>query len=125
MVMNFTFDQLRAFVAIARLGSFTRAAKTIHLSQPAVSTQIRHLEEVLGARLFDRSTRSVALSPVGKELAPLLERILRDIEAVALGAKARATLPHGAVTVAALPSISSGLLPLAIARFRERFPAVS
>jgi DNA-binding transcriptional LysR family regulator len=123
--MNLTLDQLKAFVAIARLGSFTRAARTLHLSQPAVSTQIRNLEEVLGARLFDRSTRSVALSPVGKELAPLLERILRDIEAVALAAKERATIPHGVVTVAALPSISSGLLPLAIARFRERFPAVS
>jgi DNA-binding transcriptional LysR family regulator len=123
--MNFTLDQLQAFVAIARLGSFTRAARTLHLSQPAVSTQIRHLEEVLGARLFDRSTRSVALSPVGRELAPSLERILRDIEALALGAKERATVPHGVVTVAALPSISSGLLPLAIARFKERFPAAS
>jgi DNA-binding transcriptional LysR family regulator len=123
--MNVTLDQLQAFVTVGRLGSFTRAAKTLHLSQPAVSTQIRNLEDVLGARLFDRNTRSVALSPVGKELAPLLERILNDIEAVAVGARERATTPQGIVTVAALPSISSGLLPVAIARFKEQFPAAS
>jgi LysR family carnitine catabolism transcriptional activator len=123
--MGITLDQLQAFVAIARLGSFTRAARTLHLSQPAVSTQIRNLEDVLGARLFDRNTRSVAVSPVGKELAPVLERILHDIEAVAVGVKERAATPQGVVTVGALPSISSGLLPIAIARFQARFPAAS
>lgn len=123
--MNVTLDQLQAFVTVARLGSFTRAAKTLHLSQPAVSTQIRNLEDVLGARLFDRNTRSVALAPVGKELAPTLERILRDIDALATGARERATTPHGIVSVAALPSISSGLLPVAIAQFKDRFAGVS
>src|SRR3982074_3342956 len=117
--MNVTLDQLQAFVTIARLGSFTRAAKALHLSQPAVSTQIRNLEDVLGARLFDRTTRSVAVSPLGKELVPVLERILHDLEAVAVGARERATTPHGVVTIAALPSISSGLLPVAIARFKD------
>jgi DNA-binding transcriptional LysR family regulator len=123
--MNVTLDQLQAFVSVARLGSFTRAAKVLHLSQPAVSTQIRNLEDVLGARLFDRNTRSVALAPVGRELAPALERILRDLDALATTARERATTPHGVVDVAALPSISSGLLPVAIARFKEQFPAAS
>src|SRR5438067_4935373 len=100
--MNVKLDQLQAFVTVARLGSFTRAAKALHLSQPAVSTQIRNLEDVLGARLFDRNTRSVALAPFGKELAPALERILHDIDALATGARERATTPHGIVTVAAL-----------------------
>jgi DNA-binding transcriptional LysR family regulator len=67
----------------------------------------------------------VSLAPVGREHAPALERILRDLDAVATGARERATTPHGIVSVAALPSISSGLLPVAIARFKEQFAGVS
>ncbi len=58
--------QLRAFVALADQRNFTRAAQTCHLSQPAFSALIRTLEDTLGARLFDRDTRSVQLTPEGR-----------------------------------------------------------
>ena len=70
--MNANLRQFQAFVTVARLGSFTRAAKHLHLSQPALTVQIRKLEEAMGVRLFDRSTRVVMLTPIGRELAPTL-----------------------------------------------------
>jgi DNA-binding transcriptional LysR family regulator len=57
--MYVSFQQLRAFASVARYGSFTRAAIALHTSQSALSTRIAQLEKSIGARLFDRSTRSV------------------------------------------------------------------
>jgi len=80
--MNISLRQFQAFVTLARLGSFTRAARNLHLSQPALTVQIRQLEDAVGVRLFDRSTRMVEPTPVGRELAPMLERVLQEIDAV-------------------------------------------
>jgi len=66
--MDLNLRDIRAFIAVAQAGSFTRAAVRLHLSQPALTVQIRRLEETLGARLFDRNSRSVALTPVGRDL---------------------------------------------------------
>ena len=63
--MNFTLRELEAFLGVARLGSFTRAARSLNMSQPALTVRIHHLEEALGVRLLDRTTRSVALTSVG------------------------------------------------------------
>lgn len=123
--MNFSLRQLRAFSAVARTASFTRASESLHLTQPALTVQIRGLEEALGVRLFDRSTRQVRLSAAGRELLPVLERALRDIDSVARSSRELAAGHRGVVEVAALPSISSTLLPEAIAKLRAGRPGIA
>jgi DNA-binding transcriptional LysR family regulator len=117
--------QIRAFATVAQLGSFTRAANRLHVSQPALTIQIRNLEEALGLRLFDRNTRTVALTRIGRDLLPALQRILRDLDAVVAEARDVAAMRHGIVRIAVLPSFAAGILPEIIARFRERHPKIS
>ncbi len=122
--MNANLRQFQAFVTIARLGSFTRAAKHLHLSQPALTVQIRQLEEAMEVRLFDRSTRVVMLTPIGRELAPTLGRVLQEIDAVMVNTKELASQVKGTVTIGALPSISSKLIPSTIAEFNKQYPGI-
>lgn len=123
--MNFTLRELEAFLGVARLGNFTRAAKSLNVSQPALTVRIRHLEDAFGVRLLDRTTRSVALTRMGRELLPVVERVLGEIDAVAVNARELAGRRRGLVTVAALPSIASTLLPVTIAAFRARHPGIT
>lgn len=117
--------QLQTFVTVARLSSFTRAARLLHLSQPALTKQVRQLEETLGVRLFDRNTRTVELTRIGKELTPVVNQLLQEIEAVVVNTKELAAQSRGIIRIAALPSISSTILPTAVARFKERYPGIS
>ena len=71
---------MRAFVTLADERSFTRAARRLNLSQPALTVQIRNLETSFGGKLFDRDPRGVALTRVGNELAPRLRRLLSDLD---------------------------------------------
>ena len=71
--------QLRAFLALADRNHFTRAAEACHLSQPAFSALIQALEQAVGTRLFDRSTRSVQLTPEGRLFEPAARRLLDDM----------------------------------------------
>jgi DNA-binding transcriptional LysR family regulator len=117
--------QLQTFISIVKLGSFTRAARLLHLSQPALTKQIRQLEETLGVRLLDRNTKSVAVTRIGKELVPVVEQLLREISAVVINTKELAAKSRGAIRIAALPSVSSTIIPKAIARFKETYPGIS
>ena len=116
--MDIDLRHLEAFVAVARHGSFTRAAKAVNISQPTFTVQIRHLEAALGVRLVDRNTRTVKLTPIGRDLAPVLERILRDLESALLNTQAYSSRASGFVAVAALPTLSATVLPGIIAAFR-------
>lgn len=122
--MNFTLRQLRAFSTLARTGSFTRAAAELHLSQPALTVQIRELESALGLKLVDRNTRRVRVTGIGRELLPVFERVLGDIRAVAENARELAAGDRGVIQVAALPSLCSRLIPQAIARLKRSHPGV-
>ncbi len=122
--MNINLRWFEAFTMVARLGSFTGAAKHLHLSQPALTVQIRQLEEAVGARLFDRSTRMVRLTPIGRQLAPTIERVLQEIDAVLVNVNELSTHVKGTVTIGALPSISSKLLPATIAEFQKQYPGI-
>jgi DNA-binding transcriptional LysR family regulator len=123
--MNVNLRHLEAFAAVARLCSFTAAARLLNLSQPALTVQIRQLEETLTVRLLDRNTRSVRLTLAGEELAPVVERLLAEIDSVVSSAKAMSGKTKGSVRVAALPSIAATLLPRIIVGFRRRYPGVS
>jgi DNA-binding transcriptional LysR family regulator len=123
--MDLSLRQIRAFVSVAHLKSFTRAASLLHLSQPALTVQIRRLEEALAVRLLDRSTRTVELTRVGRELAPVFQRLLRELDTVVIDSRDLAAKRYGVVRIAALPSVAAGVLPDAIAAFREINPRVT
>ena len=123
--MNISLRQLRAFATIGQLGSFTRAADALHATQPALSAQLNELEGALGVRLFDRSTRSVTITQAGRELLPVVTKILDDVRLVQTHARDVAQKNIGRVVIAALPSVSSTLLPQAVVRFRARYPGVA
>ena len=123
--LDLDFRHLQALVTVARLNSFTRAAKVLHLSQPALTKQVRQLEETLGVRLFDRNTRTVALTRVGREIRPTVDRLLREIEELVFHTREVAAKNRGIVRVAALPSLCSTILPTALARFRAIHPGIS
>jgi DNA-binding transcriptional LysR family regulator len=122
--VNVTLRQLRAFAALSRLGSFTRTAEALHTTQPALSAQIRELEGALDVRLFDRSTRSVALTSTGRDLLPIVERTLSDLEDVIAHAKGVAERSIGRVAVASVPFVAASFMAQTIADFRARHPGI-
>jgi DNA-binding transcriptional LysR family regulator len=120
--MDLNLREIRAFVTVAQAGNFTRAAAQLHLSQPALTVQIRRLEEIVGARLFDRNSRSVALTQTGRELLPILRRSLDDMERVLRDARALGEGMGGTVRLACLPTFAASVLPDLIRAFREQVP---
>jgi DNA-binding transcriptional LysR family regulator len=123
--MDASVKQIRSFIAVAKARSFTQAAATLHMSQPTLTVQIRRLEEALGVRLLDRNSRAVDLTRIGRELLPVLERNVQDLDAVLLGARELADEKRGIVRIAVLPSFAAGPLPDAILSFRETHPGVT
>ncbi|GIK86016.1 MAG: isoleucine biosynthesis transcriptional activator [Betaproteobacteria bacterium] len=115
---------LRYFVAVAETLHFGRAAARLHISQPPLSRQIRALEREVGTPLFERSARSVRLTPAGAALLPEARRLLREAEALAAGAR---DLARGAVGVLQLGFISASaynVLPRVLPGFRRSRPGV-
>ena len=102
--INFDLQQLQAFVAVAERGSFRAAADHINLSAPALSRRIDKLETILGARLFNRTTRDVELTPLGRIFLERARTALDDLESAMLGIADIATHRGGRVTVACVPS---------------------
>lgn len=123
--MDVSFRQVRAFLTVARVRSFTGAASILNVTQPALTMQVRRLEEALGVTLFDRDTRSVELTRVGRDLLPAFERTVQDFEAALGSARDIATEARGIVRLAALPSVAASVLPDAILTFRKNRPNVT
>jgi DNA-binding transcriptional LysR family regulator len=121
--MNVKIGHLQSFVTVAQLGSFTEAAKVLHVSQPALTVQIHQLEASLDdLRLFDRNTRSVRLTKVGKEVLPAAQRIIADLEKLVLKARTVSKEKECVVKTAAISSVASVVLPSAITTFYGRYP---
>lgn len=116
--------QLDAFLALAEQRNFTRAAAQCHLSQPAFSALIRALEEDLGLRLFDRSTRHVDLTGEGQNFLESARRIRAEITSALAAVRDAATLQRGRVAVALLPSLAAGWLPEVLAAYRSSHPGI-
>lgn len=121
---NLTIRQLRAFVAVAELESFRRAAQRLSLTTGAVSLLIRELELQLGFKVFDRTTRTVALSRAGRRFLPSAQNVLRQMQAAAMAANDLRHGALGAVRVAAPLVLASSLLPQAIAAYQQDHPDV-
>lgn len=116
--------QLRAFAAVYHLRKVSAAAEQLSVTQSAVSLSLRQLEEGLGARLFERTTRTLQPTQAAHEAIVLAERILRDAEALGAGTLELSELRRGRVSVAITPTLAELLLPAAVVRFRERHPGV-
>ena len=116
--------QLRYLVALSEEGHFTRAAAREHIAQPALSQQIRKLEDELGLRLVERTTRSVALTDAGSLLVGRARRILGEVEAAQAEIKGLTGLETGHVTVGAIHTMGPVDLSLPLATFHERYPGV-
>ena len=115
--MNITLRQLRYFLALARHGHFTRAAEISHVSQPALSMQIRALEDAAGARLVERTPSGVVLTPQGRAL----ERDARRVMAAMAGLEQGLRRPGqgGRLMLGMIPTVAPYLLPQALPVLRE------
>jgi DNA-binding transcriptional LysR family regulator len=122
--MNFDLADLRAFVAVAELGSFHAAADTLHLSPPALSRRIQKLEDVLGVRLFERTTRFVSLTAVGRELSRKARSVLDDLESSLLGIEEVAAARMGEITVSCVVSAVPQFLVSVLRRFHAKCPNI-
>lgn len=122
--MNYSLRQLRVFVAVALAGSFSRAGERIGLSQSAVSHSVKELENEIGVRLLDRTTREVLLTDAGQQLAGRLERLLEELNTTLLDIRSVGHQLSGTVRVAASQTISAHLMPQSIAAAALEFPAI-
>lgn len=113
---------LRTFVAINETGGFTRAAKRLHLTQPAVSQQLKRLEEALGRPLLYRTTRRLTLTEDGAELLRHAEQILGSLDAVSR--RFQSSPVSGVVRFAVQDSFMGDRLPPLLCQFTRAFPAV-
>ena len=122
--INFDLQQLQGFVAVAERGSFRAAADHINLSSPALSRRIEKLETILGARLFNRTTRDVELTPLGRVFLERARTALDDLESAMLGISDIATHRGGRVTVACVPSAALYFLPNVVRSFTQNYPGI-
>jgi LysR family carnitine catabolism transcriptional activator len=108
---------LRAFTALADTGSFSAAAEAVHLGQPALSQAIAKLEETVGVRLIERTTRSVRLTPAGEEFLVEARRVLEAYERMILRGTEWAHLRRGRIELLTVPSMAHRLLPALVREF--------
>lgn len=116
--------QLRAFRAVFHLGKLSAAAEQLSLTQSAVSVLIRQLEEGLGTRLFDRTTRSLRCTQAAIEAISVAERVLRDIDSLGSGLRDLGMLRRGRVSLAVTPTLGEILLPSVVRRFGALYPEI-
>ncbi len=121
---DFTLKQLRYFEALARHLHFGLAADTCAISQPALSMQIKELEEIIGAPLFERSARQVRLTQFGSQFATRAHEILRAADELADLARAAAAQPMGRLRLGVIPTIAPYFLPRFLAGMKAQYPAL-
>jgi LysR family transcriptional regulator, carnitine catabolism transcriptional activator len=123
--MNLTHRQFEILIAAAESGSFSAAAQRLKISQPSLSESIRRIEREIGVRLFERTTRSLKLTPEGRHAASVARDAVRDfrhaLERLASGMHGE----PGRIAIAALPSITCAALPSALQRFKREHPATA
>ena len=116
--------KIRTFATVAAQGSFRKASEQLHLSQPALSTHIRDLEETLGVPLFHRTTRSVRLTAEGERFLGHAQRALDEIKSGIIESRDQAMLQRGRVIVACVPSVACHILPNVLPSFSKRHPGI-
>jgi DNA-binding transcriptional LysR family regulator len=123
--MNVGLRQLRAFLAVAKYGSFSRAAEEVAVSQSAVSFAVQQLENELGLRLLDRTTRQVRMTAVGETLAASGARLLGELDALLKELRDTGQRRRGRVVLACVPSVARGLMPGCVEHCAKKWPDIS
>jgi DNA-binding transcriptional LysR family regulator len=118
------FGHLRYFAAVAEFRNVTRAARRLHVAQPALSRQIQDLEEELGVKLLERSTRGIKLTEAGKFFADEAGAVLARADEAVQAVRALARDEIGELRVGYAPSPTSEILPSALAAFQKAAPGV-
>jgi DNA-binding transcriptional LysR family regulator len=124
VIINFDLNDLQAFRAVVDKGSFRGAADAIRISQPALSRRIEKLETALDVKLFERTTRRVSLTMVGRAFLPQVERILDDLDIALMGISNVASTRMGDVTIACVPSTAYYFMPHVISAFHKLYPKI-
>jgi LysR family hydrogen peroxide-inducible transcriptional activator len=118
----FSLRQLQYAVAVAETRGFRAAAERCHVSQPSLSAQIAQLEDVLGARLFERDRRRVLVTAVGEELLAHARRVLAEADGLVAAAERAGDPLAGSLRVGVIPTVSAYLLPGVVPALRRTFP---
>lgn len=118
-------QEIEVFVAVADAGSLARAADHLRLSPPSVTRAVAALEDRLGARLFNRTTRRLAMTEVGRRFHESARRILVDLEAAQQEAVGEASVPQGHLTISASVTFGRSLLSPVVCRFLDLNPRVT
>ena len=121
---HFTVHQLRVFCSVAHHLSYTRAADALYLSQPAITQQVRALEQTLGTRLFARSGRGIVLTPAGEELLRHAEPLLVLLAETASVVHELHALERGSVFIGASTSAGTYVVPSLLGAFHARYPHI-
>ncbi|MEO0515332.1 MAG: LysR substrate-binding domain-containing protein [Planctomycetota bacterium] len=114
--------QLRYFLAVAEQGGMRQAARVCHVTQPSLSTQVQKLEDELGHRLFDRSSRGAELTEAGRSLLPRARKILAELSTTLDRVRADVDEGRGRLRLGAIPTMAPFLLPPAVRRFQRQNP---
>ena len=119
-----TIDEIEAFVSIARLGGFARAAESLHRSQPAISRRIEMLEEQLRTRLFERVRGGVVLTEAGRAFLPYAEAVLASLKDGTEAVHSLERGDRGTVSVVLVGTLASTWFAELLRQFRQRHPSV-
>jgi DNA-binding transcriptional LysR family regulator len=120
--MKIDFDGVQAFVMIAELGGFNKAAQQLHITQTALTRRIQKLEAYLGMKLLDRTTRRVELTPVGREFLPQARHIVYDMTSAVERLKDMSLRALGHFTLACIPSMTLHVLPEVMRQYAQQHP---
>lgn len=125
ITLRFDLVELETFLVVVELGSFSLAARRLHISQPSVTSRVQRLESMLKTKLLTRTTRHVAPTPAGKRLQERAVHALRDLRALLQEFQEEAEEARFRVVIASTPMISAVMLPTLIHQFGLRYPDVN
>ena len=120
--MKIDFDGVQAFVVIAELGGFNKAARELHITQTALTRRIQKLEAYLGLKLLDRTTRRVDLTVVGRDFLPQARSIVQEMTSAVERLKDMSQRSTGHFSLACIPSMTSHVLPRVIRQYAQQHP---
>jgi DNA-binding transcriptional LysR family regulator len=121
---DLTSRQLQTILALAEYGSFIAAASLLKTSQPAVTRTVKHVEEVLGIKLFERSTRSVQITAAGKEFVAVAARMLNDLKITLRSMRELSDQRRGQIIISSIMSVANGKLPGLVSAYRLDHPGI-